>query len=163
MASKKPCPGCGEARTQRKSNDICYRCKELIQAGKAYEAMTTNTTGKEWLKMPDRHYWLPHCYSDAFQQAFFELVQAIGEDSGAYIPSALPPHHDLPLHYTSGYDRCYAVPIGTHAAFCKMWDAVFDLFKERHNDGRQEGRNLLRGLACGEISTSDFYDRVSRM
>lgn len=46
--------------------------------------MTMNATGKEWLKMPDRHYGLPHCYSEAFQQAFFELVQAIGEDSGAW-------------------------------------------------------------------------------
>ena len=40
MASKKPCPGCGEVRTHRKSDDICYRCKELMLAGKAYEAMT---------------------------------------------------------------------------------------------------------------------------
>lgn len=178
MASKntKPCPTCEGGIIHRPFGarawpPICAACDRLIDKGRAAEAAEDRRKKLEDYSIPDpqRGRWQiaspgnspeGHRILDELRRAIPAMLAAICEpatEQGGYGGDI---YHYLPA-FETGFT--YKVRLNkTQAETIRKFHKVLQkALAELHQDGLKDGRNMLKQLATGTISTEEF-DSVER-
>lgn len=161
-----PCHGCGEIGMRRK-DQVCVKCAALLAPARKRESEIEERgqDAAEPFFLQEKAYALPyigHCERDPVLQAFFDLSMLVSE------PTSLWPESSKSVWPFSGRDRGdWAVPRLVRplvaAALRALFSAVRTALDEAHAKGHQQGRDLLRRLASGEMTADDFNNQAMRI
>jgi hypothetical protein len=132
--TKKPCPGCGEVHPDRRADSVCYSCKRKI----------------------DEHEMLMASLDDIKRGLSPIEIIPIGPDNWeskkvieifAPFLSAFP--HDE-------RNRPLAPDAAAQEAFQKLRNGIFEFGRKQYSRGYENGSTVLRRLAQGDVSMTDF-------
>ena len=169
--TKKPCEGCGEGPHPK--DQLCHDCKKLIEDGKAAREarrLATEAGDKMYVEVPN--YLLGPYYGrrsstredpkERIQKQLLALIESIGEK-----PSDVW-RGDETKRVENLFDRKYVSERPCMTVLCIRKDqvehirllltAIHEITAHAFQVGKQEGTNLLTGLAAGEVSIDQFND-----
>ncbi len=179
----KPCPGCKGNHPSRKADSVCHECAQLLRDGRQLrkERLAVVADGENCLVViPQADHWMPYVYGDKGQPVmagFRALGMAVGqpirveelvvneagvrdwEARGPWPPGAADALQLVgernPSTYSSSCDY-YTVKKAQHTVIVALWNSIKEWGEAMMLRGRQQGSNLLAGLATGEYSVADF-------
>lgn len=183
-----PCPGCGVAGTvepRNQRNGLCYKCRKFLKIGREQVAAPEDFAKVELNPSGLYELWAteykdgakdgetqaigqrPHYISDfgAYKQsdgtskelaaALFDLVRSInvGERPVSLGVRMLESH----------YSNVQFVPIYFAKALFLFYGVLVKYSRACYQDGFNEGRNLLTGLASGSMTIDAVNEQVIRV
>jgi len=181
--TSKPCPGCGRSK-ERKPEEVCEDCKALIAQAKAHNewAAKLTDTETELVRVPEEHntHAYPQFYMGSprsgrtsrddgprrqISNLLARLINQISEpvrNSVWGTGAAILSNAEGPFNQR-GWSRNWenarhlrTMPKATAQTIRDLYDAVANALVETHELSKRDGRNLLFGLAEGDVSVNDF-------
>ena len=185
--TRKPCPGCGQVKRYRPAAEVCAECKEDLGLARTVHDRrlreASGESGKRAFRVaePGWAHSYPYVYcgqggSDAgerFRRAFDVLVTALAEptvlgDVPELIDEEGVTHLDRGVERLVEGDRSYdqgelvLLPEAVGPALRELYAAVQGVAAEALENGCEEGRQLLVGLATGRLSVGDFNEETQQ-
>lgn len=170
MATRKPCPGCGEVKRHRPAREVCSECKRLMVDGKAFRVFAVSSKAHELAAITSLPYQYPYIrrgnhegsesnrkFSDAFAALVLHLSEKNLKIDYDYRQQVQPV---VPRYDTSDeihrQNEVVMLPKGCTALLGKLYHAAIALAHDAYAQGHDDGGQLLTRLAKGEISVDDF-------
>lgn len=179
----KACPGCGEVGL-RSANEVCWRCKELLEEAKAARARQAQDTTYQvydvpatfpWYRAPtnssDSAMWLASRELRSLEERLREMVKALVHSIG--IPAVGTELYHLnrsklftfPKGYRLEYsfaDRQLLLQPETAQALDQLDSTIQAALVAAYEAGKREGAHLLHQLASGEITVTAFNEQAMK-
>lgn len=170
--TRKPCPGCGAATHPRPAESVCDQCQsDLALAAKVHKQ--AEKASVETISIPEQSHWLPHIYHaphtfgepDAIQRQILNLLTIIGKASTPSRHTKAVVHEWRRRQSSHGEWRtfnspCFEVPTGTQACMQSLYEAIATATEHAYAEGHRKGRQLLIGLATGELTVDELNKRA---
>lgn len=171
--TRKACPGCKEdcRYKPRPVDGVCSECRKLLDRERENEQL--KALKKEGLKpyyFPERGYALPYIRHDKFEHPLQDAFYALAKEIAVPDPDEGRKHHwysdGVPelVEYLQRDSRSWG---GTAmfrprvaARFRTLFNAIRDSLEFAYSEGRDDGSNLLRRLASGDVSVVEFDERT---
>lgn len=163
--SQKPCPGCGEVRSNRRASEVCRHCeKDLAYARRVRQELAA--AGEAIIvSFGDRDYANEYIYTrdresgPRLRELMFRLAKSTSVPVNVY-------HADVEnlLGKDDGPSmRVYAsMKTETARVIPMLYKAIQEALRAEYEAGKADGHSLLMQLASGDLSISDFDDKVLR-
>ena len=132
MATKKPCPGCGEVKPKRRANEVCAEC--LFKLSRYDDLEEENKKLREMQDYVECYYTLPY----ESRGAHVAIALAIAD-----LLSAMPKRGNVPL---------VPATMDVHGVSRRLIEIADSEYKR----GLKDGTRLLQRLNEGSISMDDF-------
>lgn len=181
--TKKPCPGCGEVDRDRKSDEVCDDCKRNLIVGRRLQESVRPTAESIPVFSNDPDY--PKVYAGRGAQhkshvlePLCELFRLVGkrvlddaterelyEEIERHQRHTFPdrwyclPYSDTPVFPTTermAADRIFLISPEVLAKFREVAERMREEIKRAFAEGEASGRNMLKQLASGKMTVSDF-------
>lgn len=169
----KPCPGCGETPGYRfrDSEKVCEDCQKKLADAATIIAGMKKRKDLELRRGPWADYALPGIYrkelapqnrasddkngNKPFRDAMNELIKLIGTPAGeAQIFESVDNVVTGTQRGSSGTK--YYFPKGFGALLDRLFEATQLIADSAYTDGRQDGANIIVGLASGDVNIETF-------
>ncbi|MCY4635091.1 MAG: hypothetical protein OXG04_11420 [Acidobacteria bacterium] len=181
-----PWPCCGKVITWnggRPKGTICPACSRLIRLGEDAEKRTRETDTGIYTWAEQSHWW-PRYYgpysfeqrdtAEKLAQAMFDLIEAVsvlretrehgygslgksGQSEGPVLECI--GEDGRPRRYESGGTALVHIPRAVRERLDNLDANIRTALREAYAEGNRRGRSILRQLAAGEMSLSDFEKR----
>lgn len=174
------CPGCqgsrqgkqhdpysgGDVYTQRPTHGICQGCQRLIDKGlnaEANEQILRDTAATTLCRIPTRGYasnfdaHMPFGKDSHIGEALMAFIHTISQKSTEYADHT----HPAPIPFSSGqtnWSEGRRMKTSTLKAFTRLVTVVNRAFRATYIAGKRDGRNILTGLASGEVSINELTE-----
>ena len=132
MATKKPCPGCGEVKPKRRANEVCNAC--MFKLSRYDDLEEENKRLRETFDYVECHYVRPY----ESRGAHVAIALAIAD-----LLSAMPKRGNVPL---------VPATMDVHGVSRRLIEIADSEYKR----GLKDGTRLLQRLNEGSISMDDF-------
>ena len=167
----KPCEGCHEPG-HRGTGELCLECQRYLKLGKEV-AKQREAAAKDGsmvkIRIPSYlrgfHYGYSRQSSDLthrLEKAIFQIVETTGAKLSGYLHGEdvqeLFDRKYLPEDYRR---EGYLVPAAIVPVIRNLVEQIDVILKDASATGHAKGRNLLTGLATGEISVDDFNEATA--
>lgn len=188
--TKKPCPACGEVDPRRKADDVCYKCRQLLDV--LLPALQERVRKARGDREPYFHHvtwhWNPDFYGpydfswsgdgrpwsdDAREQlarAFDGLVEVIGErpEPGRYDCSPLLDVGQLQTHtgynqsgpHRKGSDETVFLYPEQRVALQRMFASIEQALGSVFAEGQRQGKQMIHQMLGGEMSMNEINEMV---
>lgn len=144
------CPGCGEEVHHWPIETICDGCKrDLDMASKVKENKTEIPVHR---KLPS---WYSIARSSSDEDAEHREAEKPIKEFLAVLARILSPKS----HVNDYGDATVEIKTSQVEALGELPKAIEGLWRAAHEVGRRRGKNLLLGLATGEVSVEEFSER----
>ncbi len=174
---KKPCPGCKLTMHHRPSvDDVCVQCQERLKTAVEIEEFkaANKGAGNVVVQTVERHYALPNLHhycqdlgsenSTKLTEAFHELItinieQKLADNYAKKPDLFVPPYEKnerLDWAITAVMPKRQAVAINA------LWKAICEVLGNVSEQAHDRGRNLLLGVATGDITVNALNEATSR-
>lgn len=171
----KPCHGCG-GTNWRYATRLCEECAQLLTLGRAvklnekHQAEEANRT--LYRLVPDWPHFMVR--EDAVRKelvaAFMDLTRRVLRPSRSRIKpydkrvTPLPSEERGRTYYTTFYEKAltYEGSKATGKAIERLDEAVRDAIRSQYDQGLEDGGDLLRQLARGEITVAKLNEETMR-
>lgn len=164
-----PCCGAVVAHGQRpKETGLCGECAALIKEGRAARAAREAAATSAVYAFRKVAHGLSYTsvalagdHARELQAAFWQMGQAISTPATNLDYTHVAPR--LLADDTKDVHQWSALVIARadqRDALSHLFSVVRACIAAAREDGKQQGRNLLHGLATGELSVSDFNERT---
>jgi hypothetical protein len=161
--SQKPCPGCGEIRSNRRASEVCRHCKEDLAYARRVRQDLAAAGETIIVSFGDRDYANEYIYTrdtesgHRLRRLMFELAKSVSVPANVY-------HADVKnlLGEDDGASmRVYAsMKTETARVIPILYKAIQEALRSEYEAGKADGHSLLMQLASGDLSISDFDDKV---
>lgn len=181
--TSKPCEGCGDASHSREIGKVCLSCQRRLELAAAYIEETKDSGFKPY-RIPWAAHILPYIprgskgtfdrgsAADRFRTIFYGLLRSVSRrwlGSTAGYETGCFDHHmgerDR-LRRTGdphgGGTEVVAVDPAMMKLLRELYAAAMDVAEAAYEEGHEDGRNLLSGLASGEVSMEDLAEHDAR-
>ncbi len=175
---KKPCPGCKLTMYHRPSvDDVCVQCakrlktaveiEEFKAANKGSGNVVVQTVERDYA-LPNLHHYCQDLRSESaaeIKHAFHELIMINVEqhltDNYAKKPDMFVPP---PIEQNARLDWAITavMPKRQAVAINALWKAVCQVLGNVSEQAHDRGRNLLLGVATGDITVNALNEATSR-
>lgn len=174
--TKKPCHGCGEVPKSYEGGPIegvCFDCAKLLKFAKKTQAANQAAKDLKTYRAPWAAHALPYLShvrtsfgrtegrpADIFVNSYFALIGLLSRPSDTWS------QQDVPV--IDGSDRSnqggtVVMQPEVRDSLSAIHAAVRDMLEEAYEQGKLTGRNLLTGLASGEITVDTFNDVSTKL
>ena len=156
MATKKPCPGCGEVEYHRKTTEVCTQCARDIADGQAVREYFDKKEHKAEIRVaPEVPHYFPYIQEgEDFKAVFLTLVNLIS------IPSRNRGSTNLIGGQDGGYDNTETsriFPAGVPVALAELYEAVKDVACQCEAEGR---KSMLQSLGSMREDMEKFVKLI---
>lgn len=158
---KEPCDGCGQTDKYRKKDQLCYDCKQLLDEALRIAALKKNPKGQVIVPVPKCSHWIkyishPGSYIDP-RGPLHRLIICAG--------TPLPGWNDAPRMEIeagwSGSDMPVLMDKDVVTALGEVIAMIRECITAAHDNGKEEGADVLRSLAAGNISIKELNDETA--
>lgn len=162
--TRKPCPGCGES-SYREVNSVCVSCEQALkQYWKVNEAIKEQNSNLIYVGYAPAAHWNSYIhaqgkdeegerYGSIIRDRFFNMLELLATPSMVHAT----PEFTL-MGKTESGTKTVLLPRPLAEAIKNLWDILRPAFKAEYETGKKDGKNLLMGLAKGEISPNDWME-----
>lgn len=178
--TKKPCPGCGEVNRYRPAAEVCHTCQEHIKLGKQAIAEAKKTgPGNVWVR---GYHGTPYVHRGSIGWRGDPDCRDIGKALGKVFKSIAVPSQgrdtavdedvftlDVKIAARMRIDQGnnwhqpdFQVPAEFLDAIRELYVDLCHVTAHAYEEGKQDGRNILDGLASGEISVRELNEETAR-
>lgn len=157
--TQKPCPGC-EQEGWRPTNGVCSICRTLLQLGREAQAISERDTTRKVYRVPWRAHAFPYYGGTpelrALRERVAAMLYAVGKKADiSQIADHLFSHQRRPI---SDDTELYVLPVAFAEAVVALDLAIDAAIRKTYQEGKAEGRNLLKQLANGDLAPSTVND-----
>lgn len=169
--TRKPCPGCGEVVARRGAQEVCWRCRELLAEAMANRELLSKRVDLAvaticpargirlpFGQIPERECAVLEAAMEALERAAVEGPEVRGVDESGVCESMFRSVEGLGRGYA---EERFLVDRSLLEAFRALQTAFWDAVRAAYRKGRRSGANLLKGLASGEMTVSEFNEQVA--
>jgi len=170
-----PCPGCHEPGL-RKKDEVCWRCKKLLEEAKAARARQEQDTGHQVYDVPATFPWYHapansetrrelRSHEERLRVLMKTLVHSIGTQAlgtETYNPNrsklfTFPKGHRLEYSF---YDSQLLLKPETAQTLDQLDTTLQATLVAAYEEGKRDGARLLLQLAGGDITVTAFNEQA---
>lgn len=164
--SKKPCPGCGKIDEWRPADKVCSDCQHLLKNAAKWEKQLSKITKDEAVvSFGEMYHWNQYIYthinnvdnlSSQIMRQFHELCKAAPTREAVNRP-----HEFTLMGKIEQYNAPkYVMPRRLAEAIKNLYDMLQPMIDKVYEAGKNDGHNLLRRLATGDIAPNEFLQKT---
>lgn len=172
--SRLPCHGCGKAVLHHKDS-VCDECRTALNFAATIKTEQAKEQGMVSLYHHEVPYALPvltfTAPREALHKAFWTLGNVLSKNAGAFdVPQQDDPQFNggflWPETFKTSSHRDWkirrAFERNVAVALREVYRLVYESLQAEYVKGAKEGRNLLIGLASGQITSDEFNTKAAR-
>ncbi len=163
--SQKPCPGCGEIRSNRRTSEVCWQCEKDLAYAKRVRQELAAAGEAIIVSFGDRDYANGYISTrdresgNRLRELMFNLAKSVSVPANVF-------HADMEnlLGKDDGSSmRTYAsMNLKTARVINILYGAIQEALKAEYEAGKVDGHNLLMRLASGDLAMNEFDKIVKK-